>query len=216
MCDVTPRQLLALAGGRLTGGFRNLLQGYRYGPGVFKVDWALSEPIPWRASACRQAGTVHVGGTFAEVAEAEAAPWRGTVPDRPFVLVTQPTVCDSSRAPGGRHVAWAYCHVPNGSAVDMTARIEAQIERFAPSFGDVILGRHTDGPADLERRNPNLVGGDIGGGAMTLGQLFTRPTWRGYRTTLPNVFLCSSSTPPGGGVHGMCGYHAARVALGRS
>ena len=213
LCDLTPRQLLALADVRLTGAFRRLLEGYRYGPGVFKVDWALSEAIPWRAAVCRQAGTVHVGGTFAEVAESESAPWRGVAPDRPFVLVTQPTVCDPGRAPAGRHVAWGYCHVPNGSTVDMTARIEAQVERFAPGFQDVILARHTAGPAELERRNPNLVGGDIGGGAMTLGQFFTRPTWRTYRTTARNVFLCSSSTPPGGGVHGMCGYHAARTAL---
>jgi phytoene dehydrogenase-like protein len=180
---------------------------------VFKLDWALSERIPWRASGCRVAGTVHVGGALDEIARAEAAAWAGAMPDRPFVLVTQPTVADASRAPDGRHVAWGYCHVPHGSTVDMTGRIEAQIERFAPGFRDTILGRHTMAPMDLERRNPNLVGGDIGGGTIELGQLFARPTWRGYRTPSTGLYLCSSSTPPGGGVHGMCGYHAAQAAL---
>ena len=213
LCDVTPRQLMAIAGPRLSASYRAALARYRYGPGVFKLDWALSDPIPWRASACRLAGTVHVGGTLEEIASAEAAAWGGTIAERPFVLVTQPTVADSSRAPVGRHVAWGYCHIPHGSTVDMTARVERQVERFAPGFCDTILARHAAAPGDLERSNPNLVGGDIGGGAMDLGQVFMRPTWRGYRTSAPGLYLCSSSTPPGGGVHGMCGYHAAQTAL---
>ena len=213
VCDVTPRQLVSIAGPRLSSRDRAALGRYRYGPGVFKVDWALSDPIPWRASACRGAGTVHVGGSLNEIALAEAAAWQGAVPDRPFVLVTQPTVADPLRAPAGCHVAWGYCHVPHGSATDMTERIESQVERFAPGFRDAILARSAVGPRDLERANPNLVGGDIGGGALTLGQLFTRPTWRGYRTSLAGLYLCSSSTPPGGGVHGMCGYHAAQTVL---
>ena len=213
VCDVTPKQLVSIAGARLSPSYRAALARYRYGPGVFKLDWALSEPIPWRASVCRSAGTVHVGGTLDEIASAEAAAWAGTIADWPFVLVTQPTVADSSRAPAGRHVAWGYCHVPHGSTVDMTERVEMQIERFAPGFRDTILGRHAAGAGDLERNNPNLVGGDIGGGALDLGQLFARPTWRRYRTSSPGLYLCSSSTPPGGGVHGMCGYHAAQVVL---
>ena len=218
LCDVTPRQLMAIAGPRLSASYRAALARYRYGPGVFKLDWALSDPIPWRASACRLAGTVHVGGTLEEIASAEAAAWGGTIAQRPFVLVTQPTVADSSRAPVGRHVAWGYCHVPHGSTVDMAGRVERQIERFAPGFCDTILARHAAAPGDLERSNPNLVGGDIGGGAMDLGQVFMRPTWRGYRTSAPGLYLCSSSTPPGGGVHGMCGYYAALAVLraGRS
>jgi len=213
LCDVTPRQLLGLAGGALPARYRQALSRYRYGPGVFKVDWALSEAIPWRAGACRKAGTVHVGGTFEEVASAEALVWEGRTSERPFVLVTQPTVCDASRAPTGRHTAWGYCHVPHGATLDMTSRIEEQIERFAPGFRDTILARHASGPADLERRNPNLVGGDIAGGVMDLRQLFARPTWRGYQTPVAGLYVCSSSTPPGGGVHGMCGYHAAQAAL---
>jgi phytoene dehydrogenase-like protein len=213
LCDVTPRQLLGLAGAALPARYRQALLRYRYGPGVFKLDWALSEAIPWSAEACRKAGTVHVGGTFDEVASAEALVWEGRSSERPFVLVTQPTVCDASRAPAGRHVAWGYCHVPHGARLDMTSRIEAQIERFAPGFRDTILARHASGPADLERRNPNLVGGDIAGGAMDLRQLFARPTWRRYRTPVAGLYVCSSSTPPGGGVHGMCGYHAAQSAL---
>jgi phytoene dehydrogenase-like protein len=213
LCDVTPRQLLGLAGGVLPARYRQALSRYRYGPGVFKLDWALSEAIPWSAGACRKAGTVHVGGTLDEVASAEALVWEGRTSERPFVLVTQPTVCDPSRAPADQHVAWGYCHVPHGAKLDMTSRIEGQIERFAPGFRDTILARHASGPADLERRNPNLVGGDIAGGVMDLGQLFTRPTWRGYRTPVAGLYLCSSSTPPGGGVHGMCGYHAAQAAL---
>jgi phytoene dehydrogenase-like protein len=173
----------------------------------------LSEPIPWRAAACRKAGTVHVGGTLDEIARAEAAAWAGAVPEHPFVLLTQPTVADPSRAPAGRDVAWGYCHVPHGSTADMTDRIEAQVERFAPGFRDVILARHASDPAALERLNPNLVGGDIAGGTMELRQLFARPSWRRYETSAAGLYLCSSSTPPGGGVHGMCGYHAARRVL---
>ncbi len=213
LCDVTPKQLLSIAGARLSPGYRTALARYRYGPGVFKLDWALSDPIPWRAGVCGKAGTVHVGGTLDEIASAEAAAWEGTMAHRPFVLLTQPTVADGSRAPAGHHVAWGYCHVPHGSTFDMTERVEAQVERFAPGFRDTILARHAAAPRDLERANPNLVGGDIGGGTLTLGQLFTRPTWRSYRTSSPGLYLCSSSTPPGGGVHGMCGYHAARAAL---
>ena len=213
LCDVTPRQLASMAGPRLSSSYRASLGRYRYGPGVFKLDWALSDPIPWRANVCRLAGTVHVGGTLDEIASAEAAAWEGAVADRPFVLITQPTVADSSRAPAGRHVAWGYCHVPQGSTVDMTERVESQVERFAPGFRDAILARHRAAPRDLERANPNLIGGDIGGGALDLGQVFARPTWRGYRTSAPGLYLCSSSTPPGGGVHGMCGYHAAQAVL---
>jgi phytoene dehydrogenase-like protein len=213
LCDVTPRQILTIAGGRLSPGYRQALTRHQYGPGVFKLDWALSEPIPWRSSACRMAGTVHVGGVLDEIAAAEAAAWEGAIADRPFVILTQPTVADSGRAPAGRHVAWGYCHTPHGSTVDMTERVEQQIERFAPGFRDTILARRTVNCSDLERANPNLVGGDIGGGALTLGQVFTRPTWRRYRTSAPGLYLCSSSTPPGGGVHGMCGYHAALAAL---
>jgi phytoene dehydrogenase-like protein len=213
LCDVSPRQLVAMAGTRLPRAYQDALTRYRYGPGVFKVDWALSDPIPWQAEVCRLAGTVHVGGTFDEIAAAEKSAWNSAHAERPFVLVTQPTVADSSRAPAGRHVAWGYCHVPNGSTVSMVERIESQIERFAPGFRDTILARHAAGPSLLEQGNPNLVGGDIAGGALTLDQVFTRPTWRNYRTPVDGLFLCSSSTPPGGGVHGMCGVHAATAAL---
>ncbi len=207
MCDVTPRQLLALAGDRLPAWFRHALGRYRYGPGVFKLDWALDGPIPWRARECARAGTVHVGGTLEEIAA-----WEATHIGRPFVLVTQPSLFDSSRAPAGKHTAWGYCHVPNGSEDDMTEAIESQVERFAPGFRGRILARHVLTPAALERRNPNLVGGDIGGGAGGLRQTFLRPTRLLYRTPLRGVFLCSSSTPPGGGVHGMCGYRAVESA----
>jgi phytoene dehydrogenase-like protein len=219
LLDLTPRQVVAVAGHRLTGGYRHALERYRYGPGVFKVDWALREPIPWRAPECRRAGTLHLGGPLPEVAAAEGAVWQDVYPKRPFVLLSQPTLFDPSRAPARRHTAWGYCHVPHGSAVDMTERIEAQVERFAPGFRDVILARHTLGPADLERHNPNLVGGDIGGGVVDFGQLFTRPAarWNPYTTPADGIYVCSSSTPPGPGVHGMCGYFAAqtvRAALG--
>jgi len=207
LCDITPRQLLALGGDRFPASFRRTLARYRYGPGVFKLDWALDAPIPWRAPASRRAGTVHLGGTLEEIAQ-----WESNFSGKPFVILTQPSLFDSSRAPQGKHTAWAYCHVPNGSALDMTDAIESQVERFAPGFRQHILARHALTPAQLERHNANLVGGDIGGGSVDLKQLFLRPSrWR-YRTPLRNVFLCSSSTPPGGGVHGMCGYHAVTRA----
>jgi phytoene dehydrogenase-like protein len=217
LLDVTPRQLLTIAGAELRGSYRRALERYRYGPGVFKLDWALHEPVPWRARECREAGTVHVAGTLEEIDASERAAWNGRVHDRPYVLVVQPTIADSSRAPAGKHTLWAYCHVPNGSTEDMTVRIEAQIERFAPGFRDCIAARHATGPADMERGTPNLVGGDIGGGAADLAQLIARPALRfsPYSTSIDGVYLCSSSTPPGVGVHGMCGYHAARAAMKR-
>jgi phytoene dehydrogenase-like protein len=217
LLDVTPRQLLALAGHRLTGRYRRALERYRYGPGVFKLDWALAGPIPWRAADCRRAGTVHVGGTLEEIAAAEREVFRGEHPDRPFVLIAQPSLFDSTRAPAGKHTAWGYCHVPHGSTIDMTGRIEAQIERFAPGFRDLILARHAVNTVAMERYNPNYVGGDISGGVADWRQLFTRPVARVnvYATPAKGLYLCSSSTPPGGGVHGMCGYFAARAALRR-
>jgi phytoene dehydrogenase-like protein len=218
LLDVTPRQLLALAGGRLPQRYRRALERYRYGPGVFKLDWALDGPIPWAAPEVARAGTVHLGATLDEVAAGEQTVADGGHPERPFVLLVQPTMFDPSRAPGGRHTAWAYCHVPNGSTRDMTRVIEAQVERFAPGFGDLIAGRSAMDSAEVERRNPNYVGGDINGGLQNLRQLFTRPVVKPvpYATPLPGVFLCSSSTPPGGGVHGMSGYWAAKAALRRS
>jgi phytoene dehydrogenase-like protein len=217
LLDVTPRGLLALAGGRLPAGYRHGLERYRYGPGVFKLDWALDGPIPWRAEECARAATVHLGATLEEIAASEVAPARGQIAERPYVLLAQQSLFDPTRAPAGQQTAWAYCHVPNGSAVDMTERIEAQIERFAPGFRERILARSALGPADMERYNANYVGGDINAGAATLSQLFTRPVARvsPYTTPLPGVFLCSASTPPGGGVHGMCGFHAAQAALRR-
>ena len=215
LCDVTPRELVRIARGRLPWRYERALRRYRHGPGAFKLDWALDAPIPWTAAACSRAGTVHLGGTLEEIAESERAPWEGRLADRPFVLLSQPTLFDDSRAPAGRHIAWAYCHVPNGSSLDATAAIEAQVERFAPGFRELVLARSALGPRDLERRNRNLVGGDVNAGAMDLGQLLFRPVRRfvPYRTPLPGVFLCSASTPPGGGIHGMCGYAAARAAL---
>jgi phytoene dehydrogenase-like protein len=215
MLDVTPRQLLALTGDRLGGRYRRALERYRYGPGVVKVDYALSGPVPWRAAECARAATVHLGGTLDEIAAAEAEVASGGHPLRPFVLVAQQSLFDPSRAPDGSHTLWAYTHVPNGSTVDVTDRIEAQLERFAPGFRERVLARSVLGPAALEARNPNYVGGDINGGSAELRQLFARPVARPvpYRTPLDGVFLCSSSTPPGGGVHGMCGYHSARAAL---
>jgi phytoene dehydrogenase-like protein len=215
LLDVAPRGLLRLAGDRLGAGHRRRLERFRHGPGVFKLDLALDSPIPWRSADCARAGTVHVGGTFAEIAGAELDVWNGVHPEKPFVLVAQQSLFDRDRAPAGKHTAWAYCHVPNGSAVDMTERIEAQIERFAPGFRAHIVARHALGPAALEEYNPNYVGGDINAGAQDLRQLFTRPALRisPYRTPLRSVYLCSASTPPGGGVHGMCGYFAARSAL---
>ena len=215
--DVGPRQLVALAGHRLPDRYKRALGKFRYGPGVFKVDWALSAPIPWANPECRQAGTIHVGGTLDEVADAERAVFEGKHPERPFVLVAQQSQFDPSRAPAGQHTGWAYCHVPNGSGADCTAAIEAQVERFAPGFRDCIIARHTHGPAALERYNPNCVGGDITGGMVNLGQLFMRPVarWNPYTTPDRELFLCSASTPPGGGVHGMCGFFAAKAVLRR-
>ena len=215
--DTTPRALVAIAGPALRGRYRQRLAGFRYGPGVVKLDWALDGPIPWRAQAARSAGTVHVGGTLEEIAAAEAEVARGGHPERPFVIVVQPSRFDPSRAPAGKQTGWAYCHVPNGSTVDMSSRIEAQIERFAPGFRDLILARSVRLPADLERENPNYVGGDINAGLEDVRQLFTRPVARldPYSTPARGIYLCSASTPPGGGVHGMCGVWAARSALRR-
>jgi len=215
LLDLSPRQLLRIAGDKLPGGYRRALEGYRYGAAAFKVDWALDGPVPWAAPECARAATVHLGGTLEEVAASEAVHPRGTVHERPFVLFVQPTLFDGSRAPDGKHTAWAYCHVPNGYTVDISGRIERQVERFAPGFRERILARSVLAPADLERRNANLIGGDINGGMMDLRQIFARPVARltPYRTPLRGVYLCSASTPPGGGVHGMCGHHAARAAL---
>ena len=215
LLDVTPRQLVALAGDGMRPSARRRLGRFRYGPGVFKLDWALAGPVPWRAPACRQAGTVHLGGTFAEVEASEADVATGRHPERPYVIVAQPGVVDSSRAPAGQHTLWAYCHVPHGSSVDMTEAVEAQLERFAPGFRELVLARHARGPAELEADNANYVGGDINGGVQDLRQTLLRPVaqWNPYATPLDGVYLCSSSTPPGGGVHGMCGHLAARSAL---
>jgi phytoene dehydrogenase-like protein len=212
---VTVRQLVEIAGDRLPGGYRRRLAGYRYGPGVFKLDWALSGPIPWRDPECARAGTVHLGGTIAELQASLSSVWKGEPAGNPYVLMSQPSLIDPTRAPEGKHVAWGYCHVPHGSEVDMTEQVERQIERFAPGFRQLILARHAMGPAELEARNPNLVGGDINGGAAVLGQLFLRPVLSRspYRLPSKGLYLCSASTPPGGGVHGMCGYHAAEAAL---
>jgi len=213
LCDLTPKQLLAIAGQQLSDRYMRQLNKYRYGPGVFKVDYALSAPIPWKAPECLRAATLHLGGTFDEIAASEKAVRKGEHPERPFVLLAQPTLFDRSRAPAGKHTAWAYCHVPNGSTFDMLPRLESQIERFAPGFRDIVLARHVLSPASLEGMDSNLVGGDIAGGAIDLRQLLFRPTWRLYATSARNIFVCSSSTPPGAGVHGMCGYHAAKRAL---
>ncbi len=217
LLDITPKQVVSIAGDRLPGRFRRRLEAYRYGPGAFKMDWALSGPVPWKAQECARAGTVHLGGTMDEVAHAEREVWSGRHPERPFVLFSQPSLFDPSRAPEGRHTAWAYCHVPNGSDFDMTDRIEAQVERFAPGFRERILKRSVRPPSALEEYNPNYVGGDINGGVQDLGQLFSRPAsmLSPYAIPSTNLFICSSSTPPGGGVHGMCGYFAARAALRR-
>jgi phytoene dehydrogenase-like protein len=213
LCDVGPRQLLRMAGSELPRAYARKLESYRYGPGVFKMDFALSGPIPWKANECRLAGTVHIGGTLEEVVAAERAPWANNTAARPFVLLAQPSLFDSTRAPVGRHTAWAYCHVPNGSTENMAERIETEIERVAPGFRATILARHARTTTDMETHNANLVGGDISGGVMDLRQLFFRPTRSLYRTPIRRVYLCSASTPPGAGVHGMCGYHAAKMAL---
>jgi phytoene dehydrogenase-like protein len=213
--DLTPAQILRLGGERLPASYRRRLRDFRYGPGAFKIDLALDGPVPWSHPLCRETACVHVGGSYDEIAEAERRVWRGEQVERPFVIVAQNSLFDDTRAPAGRHVVWAYCHVPNGSTVDMSERIERQIERFAPGFRDRILARHVLAPADLERRNANLIGGDINGGAQTLWQLLARPAarWNPYRTPLAGLYVCSASTPPGGGVHGMCGHLAASTAL---
>jgi phytoene dehydrogenase-like protein len=213
MCDVSPRQLIAMSGGRLPERYLRRLARYRYGPGVFKLDWALDGPIPWHNADCARAATVHLGGTLEQIAESERAPSLNRTHRRPFVLLAQQSLFDATRAPEGRHTAWAYCHVPNGSRDDMTERIEAQVERYAPGFRAKILARHSMDSLTMEAYNPNLVGGDINGGSVDLLQLFARPTAGMYATPNPRVFLCSASTPPGGGVHGMCGWHAAHAAL---
>ncbi len=215
LCDVTPRQLLRLAGKRLPNGYAAALRRFRYGPGSFKIDYALDGPVPWRDAACLRAGTAHVGGTLDEIAASERQVARGEIPDHPFTLVAQQSLFDDTRAPEGKQALWVYCHVPQNSNVDMTGRIEAQIERFAPGFRDRVLARSVKGPADLERYNANYIGGDINGGLQDIWQLFTRPTLslNPYKTPVDGLYICSSSTPPGGGVHGMCGYWAARDAL---
>ncbi len=215
LLDLTPRQVVALTGDRLPARYRRRLERYRYGPGAFKLDWALAGPIPWRAPACARAATVHLGCTLGEIAASERAAWRDAASPRPYVVLAQPSLFDPSRAPAGRHTAWAYCHVPNGWSDDMTAAIEAQVERFAPGFGERVLARSAMGPAALEAHNPNDVGGDINGGAALLRQTFTRPVahFPPWSTPLRGVYICSASTPPGGGVHGLCGLYAARTAL---
>jgi phytoene dehydrogenase-like protein len=215
LLDVTPRQLLRIAGERLPDGYQSRLSRYRYGPGIYKLDWALDGPIPWTAPEVARAGTVHLGGTLDEIVASEQAATRGEHHERPYVLLVQPSLFDPTRAPEGKHTAWAYCHVPSGSTRDMTGAIESQVERFAPGFGDLIAARSAMDSAEVERRNPNHVGGDINGGVQDLRQLFTRPVARPvpYSTPVPGLFICSSSTPPGGAVHGMCGYWAARAAL---
>jgi phytoene dehydrogenase-like protein len=215
LLDLSPLQVLRIAGDKLPPGYRRALERYRHGTAAFKLDWALDGPVPWTAAECARSATVHLGGTLEEIAASESALPRGTVHERPFVLLVQPTLFDPTRAPAGKHTAWAYCHVPNGFTLDVSGRIERQVERFAPGFRERILARSVLTPADLERRNANLIGGDINGGTMDLRQVFARPVARPtpYRTPLKGVYLCSASTPPGGGVHGMSGYHAARAAL---
>ena len=215
LLDVTPKQLLQIAGYKFSSIYSGQLKRFRYGMGVFKIDWALDGPIPFTASECRQAGTVHLGNTFEEIATSEQLTAEGKHPERPFVLLVQQSLFDPSRAPEGKHTAWAYCHVPNGSKTDMTTQIENQVERFAPGFRDRIIAKHVMNTAQLEEYNPNYIGGDIVGGIMDLAQLFARPTLKlsPYKTSAKGIYICSSSTPPGGGVHGMCGYHAAKKAL---
>lgn len=216
--DTSPVELIRIAGERLPAGYRRRLERFRYGPGVFKLDWALDGPVPWAAENCRRAATVHLGGLLEEIVDSEAAVGRGEHPERPFIIFAQQSLFDPDRAPQGKHTAWGYCHVPNGSTVDMTDQIEAQIERFAPGFRSRILARHSRNSVEMEHYNANYVGGDINSGIQDLAQLWTRPVARfsPYTTPVDGLYLCSSSTPPGGGVHGMCGYHAARAALSRS
>jgi len=218
LCDITPRQLISIAGDKLPINYLRKLRNYRYGPGVFKMDFVLRDPVPWRSSDCTRVGSVHLGGTLAEVADSERAAYEGRLHERPYVLAVQPSCFDSTRAPSGVHTFWAYCHVPNGCAIDRSDAIERQIERFAPGFRDCVLARRAMSPADLEKNNANLIGGDIGGGANTLEQWFTRPVARfdPYSTPVSDLYICSSSTPPGLGVHGMCGFYAAQSALRNS
>ena len=213
--DVSPKQLLQIAGHQFSSLYRWQLERYRYGMGVFKVDWALDGLIPFKAEECKKAGTIHIGNTMAEITRSEQQTWDGQHPEKPFVLLAQQSVFDPSRAPEGKHTGWAYCHVTNGSKVDMTNVIENQIERFAPGFKDLILAKHTMSPAQMEEYNPNYIGGDINGGVIDIGQLFTRPAlrWSPYKTSAKGIYICSASTPPGGGVHGMCGYNAAQKVL---
>jgi phytoene dehydrogenase-like protein len=213
--DVTPKQLLEITGNKFSSIYKSQLKKFRYGMGVFKIDWSLDGPIPFTANECKQAGTIHVGNTFEEIADAEQLASEGKLPEKPFVLLAQQSLFDESRAPQGKHTAWAYCHVPNGSTVDMTERIEKQVERFAPGFRDRIIARHVMNTNQMEEYNHNYIGGDINGGTIDITQLFTRPALRfsPYRTSAKGIYICSSSTPPGGGVHGMCGYHAAKRAL---
>jgi phytoene dehydrogenase-like protein len=213
--DITPKQLLQIGGHKFSPIYKWQLERYRYGDGVFKIDWALDAPIPFAANDCRKAGTVHIGGTLEEIVASEKAPANGQHSDKPYVLLAQQSLLDASRAPEGKHTAWAYCHVPNGSTKDMTAIIVNQIERFAPGFKETILAKHTFNTAQMQEYNPNYIGGDINGGIIDIGQLFTRPAlrWSPYKTSAKGLYICSSSTPPGGGVHGMCGYYAAKRVL---
>jgi phytoene dehydrogenase-like protein len=213
--DVAPRQLLKIAGARLPSGYQGSLTRFRYGPGVFKIDYALTDPIPWKDKTVSSAATVHLGGTMEEISASEKTVWHGEHAEKPYALLAQQSLFDAERAPQGKHTAWVYCHVPSGSSVDMTIPIENQIERFAPGFRDVILARHTFNAQQMEAYNPNYVGGDINSGAAGLWQLYTRPVARivPYSTPAKDIFICSSSTPPGGGVHGMCGYYAAKAVL---
>lgn len=213
--DITPKQLLNIAGHKFSPLYKWQLKRFKYGMGVFKIDWALTNPIAFKAEICRKAGTIHLGNTIEEISASEHAAWHGKHAERPFVLLAQQTVFDSTRAPEGKHAAWAYCHVPHGSDKDMTTAIENQVQRFAPDFKDSIISRHTMNSMEIQNYNPNYIGGDINGGVINLSQLFTRPALRfsPYRTSSKGMYICSSSTPPGGGVHGMCGYHAARRAL---
>jgi phytoene dehydrogenase-like protein len=215
LCDLSPRKLAEIGGQRLSEDYKRRLRKYRYGAAAFKVDYALSAPIPWRAAECLRAATVHLGGSFEEIAASEKAVRTGNHAERPFVLLAQPSLFDRSRAPADKHTAWAYCHVPNGSKENMLERLENQIERFAPGFRECVLARRVFSPEGLESMDANLVGGDIAGGALDIRQFLFRPTWRHYATSARDIYVCSASTPPGGGVHGMCGYHAAKKALAR-
>jgi phytoene dehydrogenase-like protein len=215
LCDLTPRQLVKVGRQHLSDGYKRSLKSFCYGPGVFKVDYALNAPIPWKAAECLRAATVHLGGSFEDIAHSEKTMRMGRPVDRPFILLVQPSLFDNSRAPAGQHTAWAYCHVPNGSKEDMLQKIEDQVERFASGFRECVVARRVFSPADLESMDANLVGGDIMGGRVDIRHFLFRPTWRHYATSARNIYICSASAPPGGGVHGMCGYHAAKIALSR-